>query len=140
MIFEKEVQPLYNERGNLQGVYISANKWHKSKDELEAVLFPDETKNSTAISRTKSEPTKDWELFLSYWDFNYPEEKKVECKNCGSHSEDWTLDSPRKFRLKSANLGGMVSFLCLDCRQRVTKKHFKDHICYECTPFGCNVK
>ncbi len=137
----KEITPLYNENGSLQGVYISANKWFEKEAELEALLFSKESAHSeTKKSVLRAEPTKDWELFLSYWDFNYPVEKVVKCENCGAHTENWTEDEPKKFRLKAANIGGMVSFLCVKCKYRVTKKHFKDHICYECRPFTCKIR
>ncbi|MFO7728282.1 MAG: hypothetical protein R6X11_08130 [Desulfonatronovibrio sp.] len=137
MIFNKQVQPLYNETGRLMGVFIAADKWFENEKDLEAILFPGQSSQSSPEARP--EPVKDWEVFLSYWDFNYPEEKKVKCDNCGSNTEDWSQDNPRKFVLKAANIGGMVSFQCQQCSFRVTKKHFKDHICYECTPFTCKV-
>lgn len=140
MFLNKDVQPLYNEKGLLQGVFIAANKWFENKSELEAVLFSQGSAHPKAGAGLNEEPLKDWETFLSYWDFNYPVEKIVQCKNCGSCTDDWTLDDPKKFRLKAANLGGLVSFLCVECQHRVTKKHFKDHICYECSPFTCQVK
>jgi hypothetical protein len=140
MFNNKEVQPLYNETGNLQGVFITATKWFECEKELESILFSQQAEHSSPRSEPKAEPIKDWDSFLSYWDFNYPVEKIVKCDNCGAYTDDWTLDDPKKFRLKAANLGGMVSFLCLECQHRVTKKHFKDHICYECTPFTCKVR
>ncbi len=140
MIINKEVQPLFEETGNLHGVYISASKWFENKNELESILFPQHGSNVDRRSGEMPEPMKDWDNFFSYWDFNYPEEKNVLCKNCGSHTEDWTVDEPRKFKLKAANLGGQVSFQCQQCQCRVTKKHFKDHICYEYSPYTCAVK
>lgn len=137
MMFNNQVQPLYNETGKLMGVCIAADKWFENEKELEAILFPGQLSQGSA--EAPAEPLKDWDVFLSYWDFNYPEEKKVKCDNCGSSTEDWTQDDPRKFILKAANIGGMVSFQCQQCNYRVTKKHFKDHICYECTPFTCKV-
>ena len=59
----------------------------------------------------------------------------VSCENCGSSTEDWTKDDPRLFRLTSANLAGLVSFKCMNCQAKVLKKHFKDEIITECTPF-----
>jgi hypothetical protein len=139
MMFNNAIQPLYNETGNLQGVFISAAIWTEHQNQLEAILFSQQSPESRSHP-VKPEPIKDWEHFLSYWDFNYPVEKIVKCENCGSHTEDWTADDPKKFMLKAANLGGLVSFQCIECRHRVTKKHFKDHICYECKPFTCKVR
>lgn len=139
MFTKKDVQPLYDENGQLHGVYIKAAIWFKHESQLEAVLFPDEVARSKE-SKPMAEPIADWEQFLSYWDFNYPMEKVVKCDNCGANTHDWTIDDPKKFTLKAANLGGLVSFKCNQCNYRVSKKHFKDHICYECTPFGCQVK
>jgi hypothetical protein len=138
MFNQKLIQPLYNETGNLQGVFISASVWLERQDQLEAILFSGQIQDSGARNSIP-EPIKDWENFLCYWDFNYPVEKVVKCEHCGSHTEDWTSDDPKKFMLKAANIGGMVSFQCANCHYRVTKKHFKDHVCYECTPFTCKV-
>lgn len=140
MISKKDVQPLYDETGTLQGVFISAHKWQENAPALEKILF---SMTSSAPGKTdviKPEPIKDWETFLSFWDFKYPLEKIVKCDNCGSHTNDWTEDDPKKFTLKAANIGGMVSFQCNCCAYRVTKKHFKDHIKYECSPMTCLIK
>ncbi|WP_028573739.1 hypothetical protein [Desulfonatronovibrio hydrogenovorans] len=131
----KQVQPLYNQAGQLQGVFIPAEIWFKHENNLEKILFPE------AVSQPEipAEPINDWKQFLSFWDFNYPVEKGVKCDHCGCSTPDWTADDPKRFLLKAASLGGMVSFLCLECQYRVTKKHFKDHVVYECTPFTCRV-
>lgn len=140
MFSKNNVQPFYNENGQLAGVFISATTWHEHEPELEEILFPDRPEASKSRKSMNKEPMADWEKFISFWDFNYPFEKKVRCDNCGSSTEDWTTDDPKKFRLLAANLGGLVSFLCSECNYRVSKKHFKDHIHYECTPFTCNIK
>ncbi len=137
MLFNNDVQPLYSQTGNLLGVCISAKKWFENEAGLEAILFSQQSANP---AEPKAEPIQDWDKLLSYWDFRYPVEKIVKCNNCGAQTEDWTEDDPRKFTLKAANIGGLVSFLCNGCNYRVTKKHFKDHVCYECTPFNCQVR
>lgn len=131
------IQPVYNERGNLLGVYISAEVWLKHQTSLEAVLFAGSPGAHAAPAPEPREPMSDWEQFLSFWDFNYPVEKVVKCDHCGESTQDWTADDPRKFVLKAASLGGLVAFQCANCSYRVSKKHFKDHICYECTPYTC---
>ncbi|MFW6177785.1 MAG: hypothetical protein ACOC43_05400, partial [Desulfohalobiaceae bacterium] len=74
------------------------------------------------------EPLQDWELLLQHWDFKYPVSKEVSCEICGNQTQDWQKDSPRKFLLKAASLGGLVSFECLNCQARIIKKHFKDYV------------
>ncbi len=129
------VQPFYSETGQLTGVWIPAEVWLKHQDELEKILLQQEKK-----SALPAEPLNEWKNFLMYWDFNYPVEKKVVCSGCGSTTEDWTQDDPKKFHLRNASLGGLVAFLCLGCQSRVTKKHFKDQILYECSDLSCKVK
>ncbi len=132
---QKQVQPYYNERGQLSGVWISAQKWLQHQTDLENILLEQERKPASP-----AEPMHEWMNFLSYWDFNYPVEKKVVCQSCGCASDDWTQDSPKKFYLRNASLGGLVAFVCLGCQSRVTKKHFKDHILYECSDLNCKVR
>jgi len=81
------------------------------------------------------EPLKDLELLAQYWDFPYPMPKDVHCTLCNAHTDDWQADEPRKFRLKSATLGGLVNFQCQGCQARILKKHFKKHVDVECRPF-----
>ena len=57
------------------------------------------------------------------------------CEHCGNKTENWSEDEPRLFRLTSANLAGLVAFKCMNCRAKVVKKHFKDQITTECTPY-----
>ncbi|MDQ7032145.1 MAG: hypothetical protein Q9M37_05455 [Desulfonauticus sp.] len=141
-MIKKDIQGFYDQTGNLIGVFISAKLWEKVAEEIDPILekalsqlkTPDVCPGQN-FSQPPVEPIEDWENFLKFWDFRYPVEKKVICKNCGLSTEDWTLDSPRKFILKAANLGGLVSFLCTRCQARVIKRHFKDKIQYEVQPF-----
>ncbi|MFW5730724.1 MAG: hypothetical protein ACOCV7_03660, partial [Desulfonatronovibrionaceae bacterium] len=139
MFKSDSVQPVYNEQGHLLGVYISAQVWLEHQTSLEEVLFSGSTPARSRPVSEPVEPMSDWEQFLSFWDFNYPVEKEVRCEHCGESTPDWTADHPRKFVLKAASLGGLVAFQCASCSYRVSKKHFKDHICYECTPCNCQV-
>jgi len=134
MINQKQIQPLYSEKGDLVAVCISAEKWLSHQDELEQILLGQPKKPAAS-----PEPMGEWKTFLSYWDFNYPVEKCVECKRCGNYSQDWTSDTPRKFTLRTASLGGLVAFVCQECSSRVSKKHFKDHILYESGADSCKV-
>ena len=83
----------------------------------------------------KPEPLADYQQLLDYWDFKYPPQHEARCDCCGANSLDWRSDEPRLFRLDSANLGGLVSFVCLGCKAKVIKRHFKDHVSYDCRPF-----
>lgn len=119
---------LRDENGDAFAVQLSMNAWAKVEEHVLAVLSP-ATKEAPP-----PEPMADWEMLVQYWDFKYPVNTEAHCDLCGAHTEDWTADDPRKFRLKAANLGGLVSFTCLACNARVTKKFFKDHFTYEATP------
>jgi tRNA(Ile2) C34 agmatinyltransferase TiaS len=58
----------------------------------------------------------------------------VTCGQCGQHTDDWLADEPRLFRLRTATLGGMVSFKCRQCKARIIKRHFKDKVDVETQP------
>lgn len=141
-MFKKDIQGFYDEAGNLMGVFFSARLWQEVAPKIDKILEEalsdlqsKALKGEPKIEVCVQEPMEDWERFLSFWDFRYPVEKRVICKQCGQETEDWTLDKPRKFFLKAANLGGLVSFQCQNCKARVLKRHFKDHITYEAKPF-----
>jgi len=140
-MFKKDIQGFYNEQGDLLGVYISARLWHKISTDVHPILERALKEISQAKAKkedeldTSQEPLEDWENFLKFWDFRYPVEKKVICQCCGNQTENWQEDYPRKFILTAANLGGLVSFFCTKCKARVIKRHFKDKIVYETTPF-----
>jgi len=140
-MFKKDIQGFYNEQGDLLGVYISAKLWQKISADIDSILEralkeinQDDTKEKDGLDSIK-EPVEDWENFLKFWDFRYPVEKKAVCQHCGNQTEDWQMDSPRKFVLTAANLGGLVSFFCTKCKARIIKRHFKDKIVYETIPF-----
>lgn len=126
--------PLYNKKGNLYAVMLSAELWAKYQARLEPTLrdILEEMEPTQHL-----EPLHQWDEFKEYWDFKYPHCADVLCKNCGAATEDWTNDPARTFRLKSAQLGGLVVFHCNSCGATVRKKHFKDHMCFEFSLGGC---
>ncbi|MFP4167289.1 MAG: hypothetical protein ACLFSY_00390 [Desulfonatronovibrionaceae bacterium] len=131
---EKDIHYLYNSRNEFQGVMIPAALWELISDRVEAeaarVLPPAEPRDP-ADEALANEPVRDWERFLQFWDFRYPPENSVVCRSCGSKTQDWTVDQPRKFILKAASIGGLVAFHCCSCGARVLKRHFKDSVKFE---------
>lgn len=134
-VFKEHFQPLYDQDKKLVGVWLSPELWAKA----EALVSPALDKALAELSPKQEpilpEPMKDWEMLAQYWDFQYPMPSDVHCDLCGNATEDWRKDEPRKFLLRSANLGGLVNFQCQACRARVIKKHFKKHVDVECRPF-----
>lgn len=132
--FPPDFFELFDSEGQPRGVWLSPELWDRVKEHILPMLLP-------ALNQPKAEPPErpeplaDWETLLAYWDFTYPPTFDVTCQHCGAISEDWTKDSPRKFRLRAANLGGLVTFQCQTCRALVLKKHFKKHITVECQPY-----
>jgi len=125
------INELYDKDGNLIGALLSAEAWGAVRNDVLSTLGLEE---KVQVESTP-EPTSDWETLQEYWDFPYPVDTDVQCDNCGNATEEWAADEPRKFRLTSANLAGLVSFKCMTCQAKVSKKHFKDEIRTECTPF-----
>ncbi len=129
-----EIQYLYNASNELQGVLLPASLWQKVESSvLSEIIDTSDTSKAKDIRNhcVQSEPVRDWEQFLQLWDYRYPQENSVVCKNCGASTEDWTADEPRKFILKAANIGGLVAFHCCSCECRVFKRHFKDNVKFE---------
>ena len=125
------IHELFDKDGNPIGALLSAEAWSAVKTDVLAKLGLAEDKPV----EVKPEPIADWETLKEYWDFQYPVDTDVACENCGNETDDWSADEPRKFRLMAANLAGLVTFQCQQCRAKVAKKHFKDTITTECTPF-----
>ena len=123
--------PLYDAAGNLYGVMISAEVWQKSRHQLEPLLQKACEPQSPV---EQAEPLDEWKSFCACWDFKYPLTFEATCGHCGAHTDNWELDPAKPFRLKSAQLGGLVVFACKACGATVRKKHFKDHYCFEVTP------
>jgi hypothetical protein len=122
------ITELYDKTGGLIGVQLSAEAWAKVRDLVQAALSP-------KAAPERPEPMADWETLKQYWDFPYPVDTDIRCTACGSETADWTRDEPRKFRLTAASLGGLVAFTCVQCRAKISKKHFKSHITTEVRPF-----
>lgn len=127
------IRELFDEKGNLIGCLLTAEAWLACGDNVKAQLGV-----TPAAEEEPAEPIHEWETLKEYWDFNYPPSYDVSCDECGSKTENWLEDEPREFRLTSANLGGLVSFRCLKCQARVQKKHFKDEVVSETTPYQEN--
>jgi hypothetical protein len=127
--------PLYDKDGNLYAIMLSAELWAKVEGTVRPVI--DEALGVSQASKEAElpEPLADWEMLKSFWDFKYPVVTDVACSVCGSATADWTADEPRVFRLKAANLGGLVSFECRTCKARVIKRHFRDHVDVQVQPY-----
>lgn len=128
----QHINELYDKEGNLIGALLTAEAWTAVKDNVYEALGVAPSKPTVD---DRPEPVSDWEMLKEYWDYPYPVDTDVSCDNCGNATEDWAADEPRKFKLSSANLAGLVSFRCTKCQAKVTKKHFKDEIRTECSPF-----
>lgn len=127
----EHINELYDKDGNLIGALLTAEAWNHVRTTVLAALGVEEKPEVQEVF----EPLGDWETLKEYWDFSYPVDMDVACENCGNSTEDWSADEPRKFHLTSANLAGLVSFKCAGCQAKVQKKHFKDEIVTECTPY-----
>jgi len=128
-------QPLYDQNKNLVGVWLSPELWAKVGDAISPAIDKALEQLSPQPEKLLPEPIKDWEMLGQYWDFEYPLPTDVRCEHCGNETKDWLHDDPRKFRLRSANLGGLVNFQCQSCKARIIKKHFKKHVDVECRPY-----
>ena len=126
--------PLYDKKGNLYAVMLSAELWDRYRAKLDPLI---QRLLEEMEPAQRPEPLHQWEEFKEYWDFKYPYCADVQCKNCGAKTEDWTSDAAKPFRLKSAQLGGLAVFHCNACGATVRKKHFKDHMCFEFSLTGC---
>ena len=125
------INELFDKNGNLIGALLTAQAWTAVRDQVLKALGVQEQ----PAEPTFSEPLSDWVTLQEYWDFPYPVDTDVSCEHCGNTTEDWAQDEPRLFRLTSANLAGLVAFKCMKCQSKIVKKHFKDKISTECTPY-----
>lgn len=123
---------LYDDKKQFLGVLLSPEFWEEAKSVIQPLL----DKKDEANEAEAPEPVGDWKMLLDYWDFQYPPDTRVECEACGNTTEDWTKPEGKTFRLKAANLGGLVNFQCMNCRARVIKRHFRDHYRFECHPYA----
>lgn len=128
-------QPIYDQDKNLLGIFLSPELWLKVRKHVSTTIDRALEELSPESVKEVPEPIKDWELLAQYWDAQYPMPSDVACEHCGSSTQDWQKDDPRKFRLRSASIGGLVNFECTNCRSRILKKHFKKNVVVECRPF-----
>ena len=129
--------PLFDKSGNMYAVMLSAELWGKYSHRLEPII---QTMLEEMEPTERPEPLHEWEEFKNFWDFKYPLTTDVECGNCGFKTDDWTTALGKPFRLKSAQLGGLIVFSCTGCGATVRKKHFKDHYCFEFTAGACGCR
>ncbi|OGR38797.1 MAG: hypothetical protein A2051_10815 [Desulfovibrionales bacterium GWA2_65_9] len=122
-------QEIFDAQGQPLGAILGPEAW-ASVREVVLQHFP-----GPAAPAEILEPLDDWRALVQNWDFRYPIDLDVTCPLCGNQSADWEHDSPRKFMLNAANMGGLVSFLCLSCQARIIKRHFYDVIKVEVLPF-----
>ncbi len=129
---------LFDAAGAPRGVLLSPELWSRVKDKvlpaIERALVQVDP-GCRPEPEQRPEPIKEWETLLAYWDFTYPPDYDVSCEHCGASTPNWQQDEPRKFRLRNANLGGLVTFQCQSCKSLVLKKHFKKHLTVECHPY-----
>lgn len=125
----EHITELFDKEGNLIGCLLTAEAWVAVRPAALKTLGVQEK------PAERPEPIADWDMLKEYWDFPYPVDTDVHCEHCGERTENWQEDTPRKFRLSSANLAGLVSFVCQQCNSKITKKHFKDEITSETAPF-----
>lgn len=116
-------------QGQPQGVLLDEEMWRHVCKHVLAVL-----ERHCPSEKAFVEPMADYELLVKYWDLRYDLPTDVSCETCGATTSDWQADEPRKFILRAANMGGLLSFQCQSCTSRVTKRHFKDKVTVTCTP------
>ncbi|HDQ39432.1 MAG TPA: hypothetical protein ENN39_00140 [Desulfonatronum sp.] len=120
---------VYDSSGKFLGVFIPSQFWDQLDKNVKQVL-----RTANPVPKPIKEPLDDWETLKQIWDFPYPVDTDVQCSLCGNMTDNWEGDEPRKFILKAANIGGLVSFECCRCHARIRKNHFKDAIEVACTP------
>lgn len=126
---------LFDATGQSHGVWISPALWAQVKPQLLPLLEQAPAEPAAETPEQRPEPLSEWDTLLAYWDFTYPPDYDVTCDCCGASTANWLEDTPRKFRLRTASLGGLVTFQCQQCRALVLKKHFKKQITVECQPY-----
>lgn len=123
-------QEIFDAQGQPLGAILGPEAWASVR---EVVL---QHFSAPAAEPETVEPLDDWRVLVKNWDFRYPVDLDVACPLCGNESADWEQDSPRKFALNAANMGGLVSFRCLSCQARILKRHFYDRIKVEAQPYS----
>jgi len=129
---------IYDTTGASRGLLVGPELWAVVKAQVLPLLEQAASRLEPLTgspTAERPEPMDDWAELLASWDFPYPPSPAVTCAHCGNTTEDWTGDTPRKFRLRAANVGGLATFQCQSCRALILKKHFKTHMAVECQPF-----
>jgi len=134
-VFTDHFLPLFDKDKKCIGVFLSPELWAKAESILSPAIDKALEDLNSSLKNEVPEPMNDWVALAQYWDFQYPMPTDVYCEQCGNKSHDWKLDEPRKFKLRSATIGGLVNFECQTCNSRILKKHFKKHVDVECRPF-----
>jgi hypothetical protein len=127
----RPIQSLYGDNGEFLGLFIGPEMWDRVEKEVAPILQRELDRLEGEKEPELKEPLDDWENLKQFWGFNYPVDYDVHCDVCGTSTDNWQEDAPRKFQLKAASLSGLVTYLCRNCGARVIKKHFKDHITVE---------
>lgn len=122
-------------QGELESVQISAALWARIKSR---VLLVEKSLLEADNPYARPEPLEGLEELKSYWDFNYPYTPDVRCEHCGTATMDWENDPKHPFHLNNANFAGLLVFRCKNCGATVRKKHFKNHVAFECSPVDAN--
>lgn len=120
-----------NAQGELTSVQLSPSLWERVKLRVLAV---ESSLHDAENPYSRPEPLEAVEELKQYWDFTYPYAPDVRCNHCGSATMDWEHDPNHPFHLNNANFAGLMVFRCKNCGSTVRKKHFKNHIAFECTP------
>jgi len=128
-------KPLYDHERNVIGILLSPELWAKTEKAISPVIDAALEALSPQPRKLLPEPLEALETLLKYWDCKYPMPYDVACSHCGNATENWKEDEPRKFRLRSATLAGLLNFECQQCQAAIIKKHFKKHVDVECRPF-----
>ncbi len=134
-VFPEHFTFLYDHDRKVIGILMSPELWAKTEKAISPIIDVALEELDPARVVELPEPMEALETLLKYWDFQYPMPYDVLCSNCSSTTENWKEDEPRKFRLRSATLSGLLNFECQQCKARILKKHFKKHVDVECRPY-----
>lgn len=129
---EPHIQYSISPDGELVSVQLSPVLWQRVKSR---VLAAEQWLLDDASPYSRPEPLEAVEELKKYWDFKYPYAPDVHCDQCGTISLDWENDPLHPFHLTNANFAGLLVFKCKNCGSTVRKKHFKDHMVFECSAF-----
>lgn len=127
MIDNERILKIHDSQGNMKGVMVPADIWA----EIESMLAS--RMSQPAVPKEDISGFKD---LMQAWNYRYHYDPKVACSHCGASTRDWRQDEPRKFRLVSGNLSGLLVFHCAGCGATIRHKYFKDHVTVESSSPG----